>query len=51
MSITKSRLEIINKLDYSEMNVKITDLYDENNSPCGTEVMIYMPIKTEYYEE
>lgn len=51
MSITKSRLEIINKLDYSEMNVKITDLYDENNSPCGTEVMIYMPIKTEHYEE
>ena len=44
MSITKSRLEIINKMYQSDLNVEIEDLM-EQNQPKGTKVKIYVPQK------
>lgn len=44
MSITHSRLEIINKMQNSNLNVEVEDLY-EKDIPAGTKVKIYIPIK------
>ncbi len=44
MSITHSRLEIINKMQNSNLNVEVEDLY-ENDIPAGTKVRIYIPLK------
>jgi len=44
MSITQSRLEIINKMQNSNLNVEVEDLF-ENKIPAGTKVKIYIPLK------
>jgi hypothetical protein len=43
MSITKDRLEIINSLKDSKLNVNIVDL-DDNNTPSGTKIEIFIPL-------
>ncbi len=43
MSITKERLEIINSLKSSALNVEITDL-KENNEAIGTKIEIFIPL-------
>lgn len=40
MLITQKRLEILNERNPDHLNVKITDLKDEKNTPCGTKVDI-----------
>ena len=44
MSITSERIEIINKLYNIENKVKIVDLYNDNNEPTGTKVIINIPL-------
>ncbi|MDB4533652.1 histidine kinase [Vicingaceae bacterium] len=43
MSITKDRLEIINSLKDSKLNINIVDL-EENNRPTGTKIEIFIPL-------
>mgnify|MGYP006076273881 FL=1 len=43
MSITKDRLEIINSLKDSKLNVNVVDL-DDNNTPSGTKIEIFIPL-------
>ena len=44
MSITKDRLEIINSLKDSKLNVNIIDLNNNNNTPSGTKIEIFIPL-------
>lgn len=44
MMITKERLQILNKINDSDLSIKITDLKDENQKPLGTRVEIFVPI-------
>lgn len=43
MSITKERLEIINSLKDSKLNINIIDL-EENNIPMGTKIELFIPL-------
>lgn len=43
MSITKERLEIINSLKNSKLNINIIDL-EENNTPKGTKIELFIPL-------
>jgi len=43
MSITKERLELINSLKDSKLNVTITDL-EENNEAKGTKIELFIPL-------
>ena len=43
MSITKDRLEIINSLKDSKLNVNVVDL-DDNNTPSGTKIEVFIPL-------
>ncbi len=43
MSITKDRLEIINSLKNSKLNINIIDL-KENNTPTGTKIELFIPL-------
>jgi ligand-binding sensor domain-containing protein/two-component sensor histidine kinase len=45
MKITEDRIEIINRTQNIKATCKIVDLKDENNIPCGTKVMIAIPLK------
>lgn len=47
MKITKGRLDIINKINQSDLSVNIHDKVDENNQPLGTRVEIFIPVKDE----
>ncbi len=42
--ITKARLDLINSLYDSDMNIIYTDLYDGNGNAIGTKVEIYIPV-------
>jgi len=42
-TITKDRLEVINKKLKSKITLKIIDLKDKNNKPLGTKVVITIP--------
>lgn len=44
MSITKERLEIINSINNSNLNVNIIDLHDNAGNTCGTRVEIFVPV-------
>lgn len=44
MQITEDRIEIINKLYGSNMQVQIRDLYDDEGSPAGTQVTLTIPL-------
>jgi hypothetical protein len=44
MEVTRERLEIINKTSNSDLSVHVTDLYDDAGNPCGTRVIIYIPV-------
>jgi hypothetical protein len=46
VSITKERLEILNSMYGNKNSIEIIDLFSENNEPCGTEVHIFIPIKS-----
>lgn len=43
MTITKERLEIINSLKDSKLNINIVDL-TENNLPSGTKIELFIPL-------
>jgi len=43
MIITRERLEILNKMSNSNLNVSISDLF-ENEEACGTKVEIFVPL-------
>ncbi len=43
MSITKDRLEIINSLKNSKLNINIIDL-EENSIPSGTKIELFIPL-------
>jgi len=45
MALTKERLDILNTLKGMDMQVAITDLFDDNKEPAGTEVKIAIPIE------
>ncbi|CAL2075271.1 histidine kinase [Tenacibaculum sp. 190524A05c] len=40
---TENRLELLNSIKYNNLNVETIDLYDTNNEPSGTEVIIKIP--------
>lgn len=44
ISLVESRLNLLNNLYELDMKLKITDLYNENNEPAGTRVMIDLPL-------
>lgn len=44
MKITNDRLELINRLNGSNLSMSITDLYNEANEPVGTRVDIFIPV-------
>jgi hypothetical protein len=44
LQITTDRINILNKLNHSNARVQIIDLYDEERTPCGTKVIILLPI-------
>jgi LytS/YehU family sensor histidine kinase len=43
MAITQDRLEIINQLHHSHLNVKVIDLKDEKGEAAGTRVELFIP--------
>jgi ligand-binding sensor domain-containing protein len=43
MAITQERLEIINQMNNTELNVVITDLFNEKNEGIGTKVELFIP--------
>jgi ligand-binding sensor domain-containing protein len=44
MKITHDRLELINRLNNSQLSLTITDLYKEDGAPAGTRVDIFIPV-------
>jgi ligand-binding sensor domain-containing protein len=44
MKITHDRLELINRLHGSQLSLTITDLYNEDGTPSGTRVDIFIPV-------
>jgi len=44
MSITQTRLGILNQNSDFPVSVNITDLFDEKNEPSGTQIEILMPV-------
>lgn len=44
MKITSDRLELINNLHGSQLSMTITDLKNEDGSPAGTQVDIFIPV-------
>ncbi|MDQ3109830.1 MAG: histidine kinase [Bacteroidota bacterium] len=44
MKITHDRLELINRLNGSQLSLTITDLYSEDGSAAGTRVDIFIPV-------
>ncbi|MBL7906371.1 MAG: histidine kinase [Bacteroidales bacterium] len=44
ISLVESRLNLLNNLYDIDMKVEIIDLYNENNVPAGTRVMIDLPL-------
>ncbi|MFT6441928.1 MAG: hypothetical protein ACJASM_001468 [Salibacteraceae bacterium] len=47
MSSTEGRLNIINKVNDSDLSVIIEDIYPDNFEEAGTRVMIYVPLNRE----
>jgi len=43
MKITSDRLEVLNRIHHSDLNVKITDLLDDSGNSSGTKVEIFIP--------
>lgn len=44
MKITHDRLELINRLNNSQLSMTITDLYDQDGKASGTRVDIFIPV-------
>ncbi|HEV7229880.1 MAG TPA: two-component regulator propeller domain-containing protein [Bacteroidia bacterium] len=44
LKITQDRLELLNFLHKSSLNIQTTDLFDEQGQPAGTRVEIYIPV-------
>jgi|TARA_B110000093_G_C12652574_1_gene278874 hypothetical protein len=47
MSSTEGRLQIINKVNYSDLSVTIEDIDPDNFEEAGIRVMIYLPLNQE----
>jgi len=43
LSITKDRISVLNRLYNLEADMKIVDLYDKDNQPVGTRVIVKIP--------
>ncbi len=48
MNVTKARLEILNKQLNAPVDVKITNLYDNQNKASGTQVEIFIPLQERF---
>ncbi|TAL60048.1 MAG: hypothetical protein EPN85_08090 [Bacteroidetes bacterium] len=44
VKITSDRLEVINRMQHSDLSVKMTDLEDDKGNALGTKVEIFIPI-------
>jgi sensor histidine kinase YesM len=44
MKMTSERIHLINQLYQSQTQVQVHDLVDEGGEPCGTEVVIRIPV-------
>lgn len=44
MKITSDRLELINNLQGSHLSMTVTDLHNEDGTPAGTQVDIFIPV-------
>jgi hypothetical protein len=44
MQITAHRLELINALNEKATTVEVTDLVDSSGEPCGTSVLLKIPV-------
>jgi hypothetical protein len=44
MLVTKERLDILNRVNKSNLEIKIIDLYDENELAAGTRVELNIPL-------
>lgn len=44
LEITRRRVGLLNQPGQKDYNIKITDLYDENNNPGGTKVEVIIPL-------
>jgi LytS/YehU family sensor histidine kinase len=44
MKVTSERIALINQLFNTSTTVQITDLHQENGEPCGTQVIIQIPV-------
>jgi hypothetical protein len=47
MSITRDRLEIINRVNNSRLSAQIEDLKNLNGEDAGTRVRIFIPLEHE----
>lgn len=46
MSTTRQRLELLNSFFNNQLSEVITDLYNEDGTPAGTKVEIFIPINS-----
>ena len=44
MKITSERLEVLNRMQHSNLSVNIIDLKDEQGNASGTKVEIFIPV-------
>lgn len=51
MSVTRQRLEMLNRRFKDKVSVAIADLKDEQGKACGTRVAIYIPINLHHEHE
>jgi ligand-binding sensor domain-containing protein/putative methionine-R-sulfoxide reductase with GAF domain len=47
MKITASRFELLHQKMSDDGNILVTDLFDNENNPCGTRVKINIPVETD----
>ncbi|MEY3984453.1 MAG: hypothetical protein RL160_2012 [Bacteroidota bacterium] len=51
MSVTRQRLEMLNRRFKDKVSVSITDLKSPNGEACGTRVAIYIPVNLHHDDE
>lgn len=45
MSLTESRLALLNQYNHTDAGIEIRDLYDEKGNPAGTRVTLHIPLE------
>jgi LytS/YehU family sensor histidine kinase len=51
MSVTRQRLEMLNRRFKDKVSVSITDLKTPDGAACGTRVAIYIPVNLHHDDE